>query len=53
MATKKYLDKIGLQYYSNELKKQVVISTEVREIVIVDEYPPEEKEGVLYLKVIQ
>ena len=43
MATKEYLDKMGLQYYSNELKKQVVTSTEVREIVIVDEYPPEEK----------
>ncbi len=53
METKKYLDNQGLQYYSNELKKQVIISAEVREIVIVNEYPSEEKEGTLYLKVIQ
>lgn len=53
METKKYLDNEGLQHYSNELKKQVIISTEVRKIVIVDEYPPEEEEGTLYLKVIQ
>lgn len=27
METKKYLDNQGLQYYSNELKKQVIISS--------------------------
>lgn len=53
MAEKKFLDKTGLEHYDEELKKKVVQATEIRKIEIVEEYPPIEETGVLYLKVIE
>lgn len=48
-----YLNKNGLAHYNTELMKKVVQSTEIRSIQIVTEYPEQEEEGVLYLKVIE
>lgn len=45
-----FLDKTGLTALWGKIKGRTILSETVRKIVIVDEYPEIEEEGVLYLK---
>lgn len=45
-----FLDKNGLTTFWEKIKGKTILSETVRNIVIVDEYPEVEEEGVLYLK---
>lgn len=46
-----YLDEIGLKRFWENIKGKTVLSDVVRKIVIVDDYPEVEEQGVLYLKI--
>lgn len=46
-----YLDEIGLKRFWGNIKGKTVLSDVVRKIVIVDDYPEVEEQGVLYLKI--
>lgn len=46
-----YLDEIGLKRFWENIKGKTVLSDVVRKIVIVDDYPDVEEDGVLYLKI--
>ena len=45
-----FLNKIGLSRFWEKIKGRIILSETIRKIVVVDEYPPVEEEGVLYLK---
>ena len=45
-----FLDKTGLAKFWENIKSKAVLSDTVRKIVIVEDYPEVEEEGVLYLK---
>ena len=45
-----FLDKTGLATLWEKIKGRTILSETVRKIVIVDDYPEIEEEGVLYLK---
>lgn len=45
-----FLNKIGLSRFWEKIKGRIILSETIRKIVVVDEYPSVEEEGVLYLK---
>lgn len=45
-----FLNKIGLSRFWEKIKGRMILSETIRKIVVVDEYPSVEEEGVLYLK---
>lgn len=45
-----FLNKIGLSRFWEKIKGRIILSETIRKIVVVDEYPEAEEEGVLYLK---
>ena len=47
---KTYVSKNNLSYIRDKISSKVVKSDVIRKIVVVDEYPETEEEGVLYLK---